>query len=251
MKKWIIFLWFKSTCPHIFVFSTELIPKYLESFEKKFATQKEKEDDEKQKENNKQGLRELRDEMVFSVFMLNAIFVVVVSLVQQEKETLSFNWFFPKGWIHKQCCIFLFSSPVAFYNVKPHYLIFIFLDVNGTFVEYSYGESFPTVRIQQVYVKMDPIGFVFLFFFAIVMIIQVVTYIINLMVVTITIYHKMTTLFCKIFIILFQVIGMLFHRWETISHIISDTRLPWLMGKDTVDDNQFDFADEENQGKKC
>ena len=81
--------------------STELIPKYLESFEKKFATQKEKEDDEKQKENNKQGLRELRDEMVFSVFMLNAIFVVVVSLVQQEKETLSFNWFFAKGLIRK------------------------------------------------------------------------------------------------------------------------------------------------------
>ena len=95
----------------IFVyFKSELIPKYLESFEKKFATQKEKEDDEKQKENNKQGLRELRDEMVFSVFMLNAIFVVVVSLVQQEKETLSFNWFFPKGWIYKQSCIFLFLN---------------------------------------------------------------------------------------------------------------------------------------------
>merc|ERR1712141_952508 len=108
-----------------------------------------------------------------------------VSLVQQEKETLSFNWFFAK-------------------------------EVNGTFVEYSYAESFPTVRVEQVYVKMDPIGFVFLFFFAIVMIIQV--------------------------------IGMLFHRWETISHIISDTRLPWLIGKDTVDDDQFEFADEENQG---
>lgn len=43
---------------------------------------------------------------------------------------------------------------------------------------------------------------------------------------------------------------MLFHRWETISHIISDTRLPWLIGKDTVDDDQFEFADEENQGNK-
>ena len=41
------------------------------------------------------------NEMVFSVFMLNAIFVVVVSLVQQEKETLSFNWFFAKGLIRK------------------------------------------------------------------------------------------------------------------------------------------------------
>ena len=63
----------------------------------------------------------------------------------------------------------------------------IILEVNGTFVEYSYGESFPTVRVEQVYVKMDPIGFVFLFFFAIVMVIQVGTYIINWMDVTIII----------------------------------------------------------------
>ena len=75
----------------------EIIPKYLESFEKKFATPKEKADDDKLKEKNKQGLKELRDEMVFSVFMLNAIFVVIVALVQQEKETLSFDWFIPKG----------------------------------------------------------------------------------------------------------------------------------------------------------
>ena len=75
----------------------ELIPKYLESFEKKFATAKEKEEDDKAKEHVKNGLRELRDQMVFSVFMLNAIFVVIISLVQQEKETLSIDWFFPKG----------------------------------------------------------------------------------------------------------------------------------------------------------
>ena len=157
--------------------STELIPKYLESFEKKFATQKEKEDDEKQKENNKQGLRELRDEMVFSVFMLNAIFVVVVSLVQQEKETLSFNWFFAKGLIRKSKLHML--KLVALYVFISNYSTFQSVEVNGTFVEYSYAESFPTVRVEQVYVKMDPIGFVFLFFFAIVMIIQVGTYIIN------------------------------------------------------------------------
>ena len=75
----------------------ELIPKYLESFEKKFATVKEKEEDDREKENVKRGLGELRDQMVFSVFMLNAIFVVIISLVQQEKETLSINWFFPKS----------------------------------------------------------------------------------------------------------------------------------------------------------
>ena len=89
----------------------ELIPKYLESFEKKFANKEEKAADDKLKENNKIGLRELRDQMVFSVFMLNAIFVVIVALVQQEKETLSFDWFFPKGTFHISCCIFLHLNP--------------------------------------------------------------------------------------------------------------------------------------------
>ena len=94
----------------------ELIPKYLESFEKKFATQKEKDEDDKEKENVKNGLRQLRDEMVFSVFMLNAIFVVIVSLVQQEKETLSFNWFVPKGKLS-----YLFSFRRRFSSRKAPY----------------------------------------------------------------------------------------------------------------------------------
>ena len=79
----------------------ELIPKYLESFEKKFSTQKEKDDDQKQKENVKQGLKELRDKTVFSVFILNAMYVVVVSLLMLEKETLAFNYFVPKGTASK------------------------------------------------------------------------------------------------------------------------------------------------------
>ena len=78
-------------------FILDLIARYLESFEKKFASLKEKEEDDKLKERNKTGLAELRDQMVFSIFMLNAIFVVIVALFQQEKETISIQWFVPKG----------------------------------------------------------------------------------------------------------------------------------------------------------
>ena len=44
---------------------------------------------------------------------------------------------------------------------------------------------------------------------------------------------------------------MLFHRWETISHIISDTKLPWFTK--TADENmngKFEFAEEESASKK-
>ena len=77
---------------------SELIPKYLESFEKKFATQKEKDEDDKLKENNKIDLRKLRDRMVFTAFMINALYVVAVSFMQQEKEIMSLKWaFWAKG----------------------------------------------------------------------------------------------------------------------------------------------------------
>ena len=43
---------------------------------------------------------------------------------------------------------------------------------------------------------------------------------------------------------------MLFHRWETISHIISDTKLPWLTHADVQEEDDFEFADEEQEGAK-
>ena len=46
-------------------------------------------------------------------------------------------------------------------------------ETNGTFVDYVWGQSFPTVYVSRIYLTMDPIGFVFLVFFAIVIIIQV------------------------------------------------------------------------------
>ena len=73
-------------------------------------------------------------------------------------------------------------------DVEYHinYQSLMFIEVNGTFVEYTYGQSFPTVRVDRVYVAMDPIGFVFLFFFAIVIVIQVNFY-----------FHRYINLFLK------------------------------------------------------
>ena len=43
---------------------------------------------------------------------------------------------------------------------------------------------------------------------------------------------------------------MLFHRWETISHIISDTKLPWFTKTADEMNGKFEFAEEESAGKK-
>ena len=43
---------------------------------------------------------------------------------------------------------------------------------------------------------------------------------------------------------------MLFHRWETISHIISDTKLPWFTKTDEEINGEFEFAEEESASKK-
>ena len=42
---------------------------------------------------------------------------------------------------------------------------------------------------------------------------------------------------------------MLFHRWETISHIISDTKLPWFTKTANEDELEETLADDENDGK--
>lgn len=43
---------------------------------------------------------------------------------------------------------------------------------------------------------------------------------------------------------------MLFHRWETLSHIISDTKLPWFTKAASEDEVDYDFAEDEPEGNK-
>ena len=53
--------------------------------------------------------------------------------------------------------------------------------------------------MEREYLELEPIGLVFMVFFA--------------------------------FVLVIQVTGMLLHRWGTISHIISDTKLDWCNKK--------------------
>lgn len=139
-------------------FWKDLIEKYLEPLIK---------DSEKEKRQAAE-LKTLRNQMVFSFFMLNAIFVLVVFLLQQNKELLFIRW--PFG-----------------------------AKVNVTYVGPAAN---PRVELEHEYLELEPIGLIFVVFFAIVLIIQI--------------------------------IGMLFHRWGTISQIISTTKMPFCERKPKV-----------------
>ena len=47
---------------------------------------------EKKQKQQQVDLKSLRDQLVFSFFMLNATFVLVVFLLQQQKDTLYIRW---------------------------------------------------------------------------------------------------------------------------------------------------------------
>ncbi len=131
-------------------FWKDLIEKYLQPLIK---------DAEKEKAQAR-GLKELRNEMVFSFFMLNAVFVIIVYMLQSNKDVIYVEW--PWG-----------------------------ADVNVTYVG---PENNPVVEIFYDYLHLEPVGFSFIIFFS--------------------------------FILIIQLIGMMFHRWGTISQIVSTTKLP-------------------------
>lgn len=63
-------------------FWQELIKKYLYPLDA----------DKKEKEKIEQSLKDLRDKMVLAFFMLNALFVTVLFLLQLNKDTIYMNW---------------------------------------------------------------------------------------------------------------------------------------------------------------
>ena len=140
-------------------FWKELIEKYLEPLLK---------DVQKEKAQAKE-LKTLRNQMVFSFSMINAIFVVTVFLLQQHKDTIYLVW--PFG-----------EKPNVTYNSNPER---------------------PIVFLQYDYLHLEPIGFVFVLFFGSVLIIQL--------------------------------IGMFFHRIETVEQIISTTTLKFFEKKKPED----------------
>ncbi|XP_037071620.1 chitin synthase chs-2-like [Pollicipes pollicipes] len=115
--------------------------------------------DENQEEKKRiaQELAELRNQSVFIFFMCNALFILIVFLLQLNKDNIHVDW--PLG---------------VKYNI--------------TLIEET-GQ----VLINKEYLQMEPIGLVFVFFFAL--------------------------------ILLIQFIAMLFHRFVTLSHILSSCEL--------------------------
>jgi chitin synthase len=134
-------------------FWKDLIEKYLKPI-----------DSDKQKEARiAKALAELRDRCVFFFFMCNAIFVIIVFLMQLNKDALHLKWPF------------------------------------GIKTNITYNELTGDVYVSKEYLQLEPIGLVFVAFFALILIIQF--------------------------------IAMLFHRFGTLSHILASTEL-FTCGKD-------------------
>jgi len=117
-------------------------------------------------------LKELRNRAVFAFFMLNALFILVVFILQLNKDILHVDW------------------P---YGVKE----------NITFIPET-----NEIRIDKEYLEMEPIGLVFVVFFGLILIIQIV--------------------------------GMLFHRFGTLSHILASVELSCFSRKpDDISDDAY------------
>ena len=157
--------------PQEITFWKELIEKYLYPIDQNKEHQARVAED----------LKELRNRMVFAFFMLNALFILVVFLLQLNKDILHVDWPF---------------------GVKE----------NITFVPET-----NEIKIEKEYLEMEPIGLVFVIFFG--------------------------------FILVIQLIGMLFHRFGTLSHMLASveinccsTKVEDVDGADFIDKNSVKIA---------
>lgn len=116
-------------------------------------------------------LKELRNRSVFYFFMLNLIFILSVFLLQLHKDTIHVEW--PFG-----------------------------AKVNAT-INPDTGE----VTVKEEKLQMEPIGLVFVFFFA--------------------------------FILIVQFLGMMFHRFGTLSHILASVELFTSKSDDDFSEDAF------------
>ncbi|XP_073836306.1 chitin synthase 2 isoform X2 [Musca autumnalis] len=114
------------------------------------------------------SLRELRNMFAFAFVMINAIFVLIVFLLQLKKDYLHLEW-----------------------PIDPE-----------DFITYDADNS--QIYIYRQYKHLDPIGFCFVIFFGIILIIQF--------------------------------IAMFFHRFATISQLLATTKLDWLRASSTITD---------------
>lgn len=104
----------------------DLIEKYLKPIDK---SQKELDD-------VKDGLKGLRDMSVFAFVMINALFVLVIFILQLNKEFIHVRW------------------PLGAKNVI------------------EFDDSITEINISREYLELDPIGLVFIVFFGVILFIQ-------------------------------------------------------------------------------
>ncbi|XP_062716312.1 chitin synthase chs-2-like [Aedes albopictus] len=109
-------------------FWIELIEKYLKPLDLT----------DKQKSEMKSQLKNLRDLAVFAFVMANALFVLVIFLLQLNKKDLHIQWWF---------------------NAKN---------------TISFDESTVEIIVRREYLEIEPIGLVFVFFFGLILVIQFV-----------------------------------------------------------------------------
>ncbi|KAK0159253.1 hypothetical protein PV328_010151 [Microctonus aethiopoides] len=139
------------------LFWKDLLEKYLYPID----------EDKAEKARIAKDLKDLRDQSVFAFFMLNALFVLIVFLLQLNKDLLHVKWPF------------------------------------GVKTNITYDDSSQEVHITKEYLQLEPIGLVFVFFFALILVIQ------------------------------FS--AMLFHRFGTFAHILASTVLDWYCCKKAKD----------------
>ncbi|XP_073988781.1 hyaluronan synthase-like protein kkv isoform X1 [Rhodnius prolixus] len=134
-------------------------------------------DDKNERARIAKDLIELRNSSVFAFFMMNALFVLIVFLLQLNKGLLHVKWPF------------------------------------GVKTNITYDEVTQEVLISKEYLQLEPIGLVFVFFFALIIIIQFT--------------------------------AMLFHRFGTISHILASTELNWCCSKKVEEMSQDTLLDKQ------
>ena len=117
----------KKLKPKEVTFWSELIVKYLKPLEKNADQEKKV----------AAGLIELRNTVAFTFLMLNAIWVVTIFILQDNKADLSIRWSF---------------DPQS--------------------VNITYDEKEDTVNFSFEYLSLDPIGLCFMSFFGIVLLVQ-------------------------------------------------------------------------------
>ncbi|KAI5633975.1 chitin synthase domain-containing protein [Phthorimaea operculella] len=179
-------------------------------------------------------LKELRDSSVFSFFMVNALFVLIVFLLQLNKDNLHLKWPFgvktnitlddatQEARIAKDLIELRNKSVFAFFMFNALFILIVFLlqlNKDNLHVDWPLGiktnitviADTGEVIITKEYLQLEPIGLVFVFFFALILVIQFT--------------------------------AMLFHRFGTLSHILASTELNWFCNKKSEDLSQDALLD--------